>query len=214
MACPSCGQRKGRRECPALNQRICTICCGTKRLVEIECPETCSHLAAAREHPAAAVKRQQERDVTSLLPSISHLTERQHQLYFLFHNLIARHKPAGFSRLIDDDVAQAAAAVAATIETASRGVVYEHTPASATAKGLAREIVSALAEMRAQGTKVYDGEVAIVLRAIERGARDAHTVAAGEDAYLALIGRLLHVRAGQEQPGSGAVRATGSLIVP
>jgi len=214
MVCPSCGLRKGRRECPALGQRICTICCGTKRLVEIECPDSCTHLVAAREHPAAVVKRQQERDVTSLLPSISHLTERQHQLFFLFQAVIARHRPEGFGRLIDDDVAQATAAVAATIETAARGVVYEHTPDSLTAKGLAREMVSMLAEMRAQGTKVYDGEVAIALRAIERGARDAHAVPADEGAYLALIGRLLRVRAGQERPDGPVPHAPSSLIVP
>ena len=35
MACPVCGQRKARRECPALGQTICTVCCATKRLVEI-----------------------------------------------------------------------------------------------------------------------------------------------------------------------------------
>ena len=214
MECPSCGQRKARRECPALGQRICTICCGTKRLVEIRCPDTCNHLVAAREHPAATVKRQQERDVASLLPSISHLTERQHQLFFLFHTIIARHTPEGFSRLIDDDVAQAAAAVAATLETAARGVVYEHTPESVPAQRLAREMTSTLAEMRTHGTKVYDGEVAIALRAIERGAREARGTTAGQDSYLSLIGRLLHIRAGQSGPEAGATRPQSSLIVP
>ena len=93
MSCPSCGQRKGRRECPALGATICAICCGTKRLVEIRCPPTCSYLAAAREHPAAVVKRQREQDVALLLPTIRHLTERQHQLFFLLHSVVARHKP-------------------------------------------------------------------------------------------------------------------------
>ena len=63
MACPVCNQRKARRECPALHQTICTVCCATKRMVEINCPPDCPHLAAAREHPAAAVKRQQERSL-------------------------------------------------------------------------------------------------------------------------------------------------------
>ncbi|HET9568111.1 MAG TPA: hypothetical protein VFP16_07050, partial [Vicinamibacterales bacterium] len=65
------------------------------------------HLTTAREHPAAVVKKQQERDVAALLPSISHLTERQYQLFFLIHSVIARHKPDTFSRLLDEDVAQA-----------------------------------------------------------------------------------------------------------
>ena len=67
MVCPVCGQRKARRECPALRQTICTVCCATKRLVEINCPSECPHLASAREHPAAAVRRRQERDVAVLM---------------------------------------------------------------------------------------------------------------------------------------------------
>ena len=191
---------------------ICTICCGTKRLVEIQCPDTCPHLATAREHPAAVVKKQQERDVAVLLPTISHLTERQHQLFFLIHSVIARHKPEALSRLLDEDVAQAAAAVAATLETAGRGVLYEHTPASLPAQRLAKELTAMLAEVRSHGTKIYDGEVAIALRAIERGARDGQKQAAGDTAYISLIDRLLHVR-GQSSPEEAAKPAS-SLILP
>ena len=128
MLCPSCGQRKARRACPALGASICPVCCGTKRLVDIKCPSDCGYLASAREHPAAVVRRRQERDVEQLLPTIRHLTERQYQIFFLFHSLIARFTPHGFTRLVDADVADAASAVAATLETAARGVIYEHTP--------------------------------------------------------------------------------------
>jgi hypothetical protein len=212
MTCPSCGRRKGRRDCPALRGSICTICCGTKRLVEIQCPDTCPHLVAAREHPAAVVKKQQEQDVAVLLPTINHLTERQHQLFFLIHSVIASHKPDTLSRLLDEDVAQAAAAVAATLETAGKGVLYEHTPASLPAQRLAREITAMLAEVRARGTKIYDGEVAIALRAIERGARDTQKQAVGETAYISLIGRLLHVR---NRPATEeAAKPASSLILP
>src|SRR5918992_1553217 len=117
MQCPSCGQRKGRRACPALGANICPVCCGTKRLVDIKCPADCGYLASAREHPAAVVKRRQERDVAHLLPTIRHLTERQYQLFFLFHTMIARFTPQGFSRLVDTDVAEAVAALAATLAT-------------------------------------------------------------------------------------------------
>jgi hypothetical protein len=158
------------------------------------------------------VKRQQERDVAVLLPTISHLTERQHQLFFLMQSVIARHKPEALSRLLDEDVAQAAAAVAATLETAVRGVLYEHTPASLPAQRLAREMTTMLDEVRAHGTKIYDGEAAMALRAIERGARDAHKQAAGDTAYISLVGRLLHVRS---QPSTDeADKPASSLILP
>src|SRR4029078_4582143 len=123
MSVPLCHTRKPRRACPALHQTICPVCCGTKRLSEIQCPDDCVYLTSAREHPAAVVKRQQEHGVDLLLPSLHGLTERQHQLFFLFQSLIARHTPEGFSRLLDDDVADAAAGLGGTLETAARRVI-------------------------------------------------------------------------------------------
>src|SRR5688572_21502080 len=221
MACPVCNQRKARRECPALGQTICTVCCATKRMVEINCPPDCPHLAAAREHPAAAVKRQQERDVTILLPTIRELTERQYQLFFLFQTTIARHTPEGFNRLNDDDVADAAGSLAATFETAARGVIYEHAAGSTVARRLADDLKGMLDEMRAQGAKAFDHEIAVVLRAIERGARETRKHAdGGADAYLALMGRLLQVNrlnraAGRVEEGTEDRKsAARSIVLP
>ena len=214
MACPVCNQRKARRECPALGQTICTVCCATKRMVEINCPSDCPHLAAAREHPAAAVKRQQERDAAILLPTIRELTERQYQLFFFFQTAIARHTPEGFARLNDDDVADAAGALAATFETAARGVIYEHAPESPVARRLAADLRSMLDEMKKQGAKVYDHETAVVLRAIESGARDVRKQSDGaSDAYLTLVGRLLQVNriARSDSPPE---QSASSIVLP
>lgn len=213
MLCASCGQRKARRDCPALGHTICPVCCGTKRGVEIRCPSDCGYLASAREHPAAVVRRRQERDVARLLPTIQRLTERQYQLFFLLHSAIARHKPEGFTRLLDADVAEAAAAMASTLETAARGVIYEHTPASPPAQSLGAALKTLLAQVREQGAKVYDGEVAIVFRAIEQGARTVRTPDEGDAAYLELIARLLGGAGAAEAPAADSAPAS-SLILP
>ena len=210
MSCPLCGTRKERRACPALHQTICAVCCGTKRLTEIQCPDDCVYLTSAREHPAAVVKRQQEHDVALLLPTIEKMTERQYQLFFLFQNLIARHTPEGFARLVDDDVADAAAAVASTLETAARGVIYEHAAQSAPAQRLAVELKTMLVDMNKQGATVHDREAAIVLRAIERGARETRKVEPGDAAYLALMARLLQRPRGTPQLS----QPPSSLIIP
>jgi hypothetical protein len=231
MSCPVCHQRKGRRQCPALAQSICPTCCGTKRLVEINCPDSCAHLAAARANPAAVVRKQQEVDATLLMPTIQALTERQYQLFFLFHSVIARHQPEGFARLVDDDVADAAGTVAATLETAAKGVIYEHAAASPVARRLAGELTALLAQIREQGATLYDREAAITLRAIEQGAKVIRLVTGGGDAagadptaYLSLMGRLLQVNraAGPAASGDAAVpppeahraKAASSIILP
>ena len=216
MLCPVCGHGKARRECPALTRTICPVCCGTKRLTEIACPDTCGYLAVSREHPAAVVKRQQERDLAVLLPSIQHLTERQYQIFFLLQTLIARHKPEGFARLLDEDVAEAATAVAKTLETSAKGVIYEHAPSSLTAQRLAGEVKTMLAEMRSQGATVYDREVAIVLRAIEQGVRTvAQAAGASDTAYQTLVARLLQINSpAGPAPGAAPARPGSSLILP
>ena len=215
MACPVCNQRKPRRACPALGQTICTVCCGTKRLIEISCPTDCVHLAAAREHPAAVVRRQQEQDVAVLLPTLRPLTERQQQLFFLFHSVIARHAPEGFARLNDDDVAQAAGAAAATLETAARGLIYEHAADAPTAQRLRGEFQAMLEEVRQHGTTVYDGEAALALRAIEAGARETRTRAdGGPTAYLSLMSRLLQVNKAAQADRTDAARPASSIVLP
>ena len=113
-------------------------------------------------------------------------------------------------------MAEAAAACAATIETAAKGVLYEHAPASLPAQKLAGEFRTLLAQVREHGATVYDREAAIALRAIERGARtltrpgerhglsDAHGApAAGEQG-----------RRGRAEGRGGTQASDRAIIIP
>ena len=146
MICPLCGQRKARRTCPALGQTICAVCCGTKRLVQIQCPPDCAYLAVAREHPPATVVRRQQQDLGLIVPHMRDLNTRQSQLFFLVCSFLGSYTSAGLQPLIDDDVAEAGAALAATLETSARGVIYEHRPASLPAERLVASLKPLLAE--------------------------------------------------------------------
>ena len=48
--CSVCGGKKGARECPAVKGRICSVCCGTKRLKSIRCPKDCEILMGSTEY--------------------------------------------------------------------------------------------------------------------------------------------------------------------
>jgi len=54
--CVICGRRKGKRKCPALNAFICTECCGTKRIKEINCTQDCIYLKEAQIHSIERVE--------------------------------------------------------------------------------------------------------------------------------------------------------------
>src|SRR5688572_5143637 len=130
MGCPLCGRSKAKRACPALGQQICAICCGTKRLVEINCPSDCVYLNSARTHPPAVVQRQHEQDRAMLMPLLHGFSERQARVFLLLAAVISRYQSDALQKLADEDVAQAAESLASTLETADRGIVYEPQPAS------------------------------------------------------------------------------------
>jgi hypothetical protein len=215
MTCPSCGQRKARRSCPALGQEICAICCGTKRLVEIRCPEGCGYLAASRHHPAAVVQRQQQRDFVALAPTLRDLGEHQQQLALVLLGTVAAHAAReALDRITDEDVSAAADALASTYETASRGVIYEHRPQSAPARHLGtafRELVEDIA--RTGGGQQIERDAAAALRAIGRGVGAARAMLGpGPRAYIDLVGRLIRPAAARSE--ALAAPGAGDLILP
>ena len=192
MVCRLCGLRRARRACPALDEQICPLCCGTKRLVEIQCTSDCAYLATAREHPPATVVRQQQRDLGLAVQFIRDFNERQSQLFFLITTFLVRYNPPELHALLDVDVAEAAEAMAATFETASRGVIYEHRAASPPAARLAAALTPTLAQAGQQGGTPFQRDAAVVLRRIEEAARHSSGIdPANPRALIELLGRVI-----------------------
>jgi hypothetical protein len=192
VMCPLCGIRRARRGCPALDKQICAVCCGTKRLVQISCPSDCPWLASAREHPAASVVRQQNRDVGLLARFMRDLSERQSQLFFLIAAFLARYDPAELHSPIDDDVSEAIGSLAATLETASRGVIYEHRPASVVAERMTTALKAVLSEAGQNAGSAFDRDAAVVLRRIEEAVRDVRAFdQTNRQAFLDLLRRVM-----------------------
>ena len=196
MVCPLCGTRKARRGCPAVNAQICPVCCGTKRLVQIQCPPDCVWLASARDHPPAVAVRQQQRDIGVLMHGMRDFSERQSHLFFLINTFLRGYQPAELQSLIDDDVAEAADALAATYETAVRGVIYEHRPASLPADRLVTALKPVLVEAGKNLGTAFERDAAVVLRRLAESVRDVRKVNGGEAsassrAFLELLDRVV-----------------------
>jgi len=192
VLCPLCGTRRARRGCPALGKQICAVCCGTKRLVQIECPPDCVWLASAREHPPAVVVRQQQRDLGLLVHFMRDFSQRQSQIFFLVSTYLVRYEPPELQPLIDDDVAEGMGALAATFETASRGLIYDHRPASLPAERLTAGLKPMLAEAGRGAGTAFERDAAVVLRRIEAAARDIRALnRENRRAFLDLLGRII-----------------------
>jgi hypothetical protein len=216
MVCPLCGERKAKRACPALNKLICAVCCGTKRLVEIHCPPDCIYLTTAKAHPPAVEQRQLEHDRALLLPLLGGMSERQARVFLMLAALIARHQGDAFQKLIDEDVALAAEALASTLETSVRGIVYEHRAATLPADRLLTEMKATVAEITKEGGTPLERDAAIALRRVQAAAREIAKSNASGSAFQELLARMLlppGVTAAGE--ASAAPAASGSsLIIP
>ena len=218
--CPLCQQRRAKRDCPALGRTICAVCCGTKRLAEINCPPSCAYLSSARAHPAAVVQRRRERDYRFLLPLVAELSEQQYRLLLAFQAVTLKHAANTLPAPIDADVRDAAATLASTLETSQKGIIYEHQTASLPAQRLAAEYRGMLDEIQKQGpVRGLERDAAVVLRRIERASREAGAAFEedGDRAYLLLLGRVLSpAEGGGSQPAEseGDTGQSGLIIAP
>jgi hypothetical protein len=175
-------------------------------VTEIACPTNCVYLEAAQRHPAAATKRQQERDLAVLLTTLGHVSEAQLELFFLIQTWLLRFKPGDFGSVVDADLADATSALAASFETASRGVIYEQQAQSRNAEHLRRELQAFLAQIGRGGGPRFEAQAAEVLRGIERGAsHEAEGIGPGEQDYLSLVARVLRERPPAVAPRSRIV---------
>lgn len=222
--CPLCDARKPKRFCPALGRQICAVCCGTKRVTEISCPSTCSYLSTARAHPPAVVQRRQERDLRFLLPLLAELSEAQYQLLLFFQGAALEHSATALPPLLDSDVAEAASTVAATLETAGKGIIYQHQAASLPAQRLATAIEAAfrrLVESAGSRLPAIERDAGVALRQLARAATEAGRALAGDEppVFLKLAARTMaKVGAAGPDPDGRAGPAGGEtaprLVIP
>ncbi len=126
MRCVLCDQKKGKRSCPAKSALICPQCCGEKRVLEVDCPESCEYLKSGRSREIAdyvshlhsmdlLAQRRNERVLGSYREVIAHLE------YWLSHERLLS------KELCDKDVAQALELLLENYRTEEKGILYEKT---------------------------------------------------------------------------------------
>jgi len=179
--------------------------------VEIQCPADCPWLVSAREHPPAAAVRQQQRDIASFAQFVRDFSERQSQLFFLIATFLLGYQPPELHPLIDDDVAEGAAALASTFETAARGVIYDHRPASLAADRMIAGLKPMLVDAGRGAGSAFERDAAVVLRRVEASVRQVR----GQDpdnrrTFLELLRRVVR----ESPPDGSADRAAAPTPAP
>jgi hypothetical protein len=193
--CPLCRRRKGRRACPAKGASICPHCCGTKRRVEIACPEDCVYLGGGHAPAWEGRETEKRRDARLVAPHLDGLSEAQGPLLILALSGIA----ALWSRRRDLDdrlLGQALAALRSTVDTRTKGILYDHAAESIEAQTFVPELRRLFEARDEDGVLASpaDADLLPVLRALEAMVSEASREGSGPTAFLEtatrLVGRL------------------------
>jgi hypothetical protein len=139
MKCILCDQRKAKRFCPAKGNSICAQCCGEKRVLEINCPESCEYLKAGRENESAEYMKH--------LRILDAVQQERYKRLLAEHQDVIAHIEYALSRerllsrdLSDRDVAQAVDILLDTYKTEGNGVLYEKSSDDLRVDSLRREM--------------------------------------------------------------------------
>jgi len=148
MQCVVCGQRKGKRQCPAKNALICAQCCGEKRILEIDCPESCGYLQAGREREAGqeGLRHYRTSDPFEQEKRARVLGEFDFVITDLQTTIASERQSS--RDLSDTDVADALDCLLKTLRTESNGVIYETISNNLEAEGLRRQLSARIQSLR------------------------------------------------------------------
>lgn len=123
--CPLCDKRPAGRDCPAKGAKICSVCCGTKREIEIDCPSDCPHLASGHAWEAGR----------AAVPPVASPSSRFGEQFLNRHGAAISamaaavlEERAASPSLVDAEVRSALEALRATLKTLDSGLYYETQP--------------------------------------------------------------------------------------
>jgi len=147
MKCRLCEQRKAKRDCPAKGTLICAQCCGEKRILEIDCPESCQYLVTGR--------IREIEDYGKRLRSLDANTQERNKRIFQDHQeavvqleyMLSRERLMSHD-LTDRDLTQAVEVLLETYKTEANGVLYEKTSEDLRIEPLRKELRKTIESLR------------------------------------------------------------------
>ncbi len=163
-ACPLCSDRPAKRYCPAKGDRICAVCCGTNREIEIDCPGSCPYLRSGRDYEA------EKRDPDPELTAKAHRFDRAFLYRFspildaISRDVVAEHLQSPW--LVDNDVIEVYKALTSTMKTLSSGIYYESVPAGSVQQSLFHRL-KALLDVAMQPQEAPDQSCLKVTEALD-----------------------------------------------
>ena len=212
MKCVVCNERKGKRSCPAKGALICARCCGEKRILEIDCPESCEYLKEGRAREASQNYLRHLRPADAAKAArYQRVLEELEDVVANLEFVIAQEKRSSRD-LADRDAAEAVDLLLQTLRTEDNGILYEHTSNNLQAEPLRRQLRDAVRQHRypeEQGARrIRLGDAMDCLEMIRDVIESHMQVSSSPTAYVDLLRRMLPAQSRLASEGGS------SLIIP
>ncbi len=148
MKCVSCGNRKGKRHCPALGGSICPVCCGQKRGVEINCPSGCVYyVEGQKQHQLKVMHQRVKKEGGRSYVRRAELYNRNPDIFARLEKLFADAYRAN-KKLTNKDVASGLELAKNTLDTEKKGLIYQHQSENSYANELSTNILIAITDYK------------------------------------------------------------------
>ncbi|MCS6816000.1 MAG: hypothetical protein N0A16_04630 [Blastocatellia bacterium] len=174
--CAKCSKQAARRDCPALGERICPLCCAQLRMLVLACPEPCPYLQDARRtigerrlgqllaHLSATGKG-------SLVEVLAHMSP----LLAFLEKAIVDVQRQRFPDLADEEVLAGLENAIRTYETLERGIIYEYRSESPRVQAVTESLLKALErvedDLAKRGTRIRKSDELACLRVLAESVR-------------------------------------------
>ncbi len=202
MKCVLCDLKKAKRFCPAKNASICAPCCGDKRVLEIDCPESCGYLKSGRERDSEDYARKLRSLDTASLETTQRVLRSHKDVVARLEFAIARERLSSRD-LTDRDVAEAVRVLLETYQTENKGVLYEKTSDDLRVEALRRELRKVVESFRNPKAEQRTGIVDPSSTRLQLGAAIE---------CLEFLQSMVSAYAGGRRPGTGYIDFLARVI--
>lgn len=169
--CSRCRRRAAKRFCPALDAKICSVCCARDRMLELECPEECQYLTSGR---LQSMEREQQlvtRELAALGKGPPVLGEKASECLAAARWVVVDLQRKVFSDLQDAEILAALENAIRNLETESAGIIYEHPEYSMRIQEVSRRVRKTLEDLFSDEPAEFRPRTSDILEAL-KGLRD------------------------------------------
>jgi hypothetical protein len=169
MKCTLCDQRKGKRPCPAKGSLICAPCCGEKRILEIDCPESCEYLKVGRNHEMNEYMRHIRTGDQLKLEKRQRILDSFSDVVGSLEGYLAEERLRS-KDLTDADAIEALGLLLDTYRTEDKGILFERTSHNLRVDMLRKEVRNIIELYRNPQKEQRDGMISVDEKRLPLGA--------------------------------------------